>query len=103
MNRLKGVQCAVLYSDQCVCDLYTYNYLMHDFLGAPVVPGSRTASSLKSVVENYAVLQALQEKAGEIFTDSKTCTRIIEVYDDEINMVVRKLLPKTVGRELTAP
>ena len=55
---------------------------------APDVPGFRTlcptrwtvkASSLESVVKNYAVLQALWEEAREIVKDSETRARIIGV------------------------
>lgn len=55
---------------------------------APDVPGFRTfcptrwtvrASSLESVIKNYAVLQGLWEEARDIAKDSETHARIIRV------------------------
>ena len=55
---------------------------------APDTPGFRTlcptrwmvrAASLDSVLENYAVLQELWEKALEVETDSDVCARIVGV------------------------
>ena len=55
---------------------------------APGTPGFRTlcptrwtvrASSLESVLKNYALLQALWEESIEVVTDSETCARLIQM------------------------